>query len=120
MRVSILWLMGYRLHYATNQMTTKKTPIILCHLQHSEERVKDKRVQKTLILIYIKFLFVFRRGQDLSKQKWFHSGVIASMELDATTFKQIQPDKIFNKWNSRSILYKYRILINPVSEASYY
>lgn len=82
--------MGYRLPYAKNQMTTKKTTnIILCHLQHTEERQKDKGVQKTLILIYIKFLFVFRRGQDLRKQKWFHSGVIAPTELDATTFNQM-------------------------------
>lgn len=56
--------------------------------------MKDKRVQKILILIYIKFLFVFRKGQDRIKQKWFHSGIIAPMELDATTIKQIQPDNI--------------------------
>lgn len=52
--ISMMWLMGYRLPYATNQTTTKKTAtVILCHLQHTEEeRLKDKSPEDTHLDLY--------------------------------------------------------------------
>lgn len=52
-----------------------------CHLNVQKKKAKDNQVQKTLIFIYIKFLFVFRWGQDLREQMWFQSSAIAPTEL---------------------------------------
>lgn len=52
--ISMMWLMGYRLPYATNQMNIKKnTTVILCHLQHpEEERQKNNSPEDTHLDLY--------------------------------------------------------------------